>query len=227
MQQHPMNSSTYEDDFPPLSANKSKPRTRIVLGKCSKQKPDMAQNAVPLQREASMSSTCSGDELVNLNIGPLQREVANLITCSKQNLEEVHNIRPHHEASTSTSDLYDAGLPTSFGKKQVYPSKSPKVRQTHHEQREAKRRPKPSSSVPIDDPFDICPHQSSESESCVNRRTGGELSETIQPAEENEQNKGITEGNDSEDLVEESALVLEPGMVLLKHYIPLLEQVVL
>ncbi|KAG6420975.1 hypothetical protein SASPL_117521 [Salvia splendens] len=224
-QQHPMNSSTYEDDFPPLSANKSKQRTRIVLGKCSKQKPEMAQNVVPLQRKASNSSTSSGEELVNLNIGPLQPEVANLITGSKQNLEEVHNIRPYHEASTSTSDLYDAGLPTSFGKKQVYPSKSPKVHQTHHEQRESKRRPKPSSSVPIDEPFDICPHQSSESGSCVNRITGGELSVTIQPAEENKQNKGITEGNDSEDLVEESELVLGPGMVLLKHHIPFLEQV--
>ena len=162
-----------------------------ALGNCPKQKPEMAQNVIPLQREASNSSTCSIEELVDQIIRPLQREVANLITCYKHNLEEAVNIRSHREASISTSDLYDAGLATSFMKKQVYPSKNLKVRQTHHEQQQTKRIPKPFSTTKIDKPFDICSPQT------------------------------------SEDLVEESAVVLGPGMILLKCYIPLLEQVVL
>ncbi|XP_047942819.1 uncharacterized protein LOC125189601 [Salvia hispanica] len=126
--------------------------------------------------------------MVDQIIRPLQREVANLITCYKHNLEEAVNIRSHREASISTSDLYDAGLATSFMKKQVYPSKNLKVRQTHHEQQQTKRIPKPFSTTKIDKPFDICSPQT------------------------------------SEDLVEESAVVLGPGMILLKCYIPLLEQ---
>ncbi|XP_057808271.1 uncharacterized protein LOC131022767 [Salvia miltiorrhiza] len=232
-QPQPINSSTYEKDYPPLSVNfvKSKRGTRLPVVNCSKQKPEVAQNIMPLQHEASNIVTCSGEKLVQ-NVEPLQREAANLITCSKQNLEkEVHNISTQCEASTSMSDHIDSGLPTSFGKKQLSSSRKPKVRQTRvHEHQEAKRRPKPSSKPSsysaIEDPFDICLPKSSDSPNYVNKRYTRVCSPMRQPAEENEQSKGITEkGNDTEDLVEESGLVLGPGMVLLKHYIPLLEQV--
>lgn len=201
-----MNSSTYEEEFPPLSRVKSRRRTRIDIVTCSEQKPNMSQNA-----------------------GPSQCAASNLISCSEQNPEEVQNNDPlQGEASTPVSDFYDTDLPTSFGKKKKALSslRNPKFCQTYHEPRQAKTRSKPSSSTPMDEPFDICPPETTESTSpggSMNMRNSGMWS----PADENEQTNGIEEkGKHTEYLFEDSGMVLRPGMVLLKHYIPLLEQVV-
>ncbi|KAH6777949.1 2-oxoglutarate-dependent dioxygenase family protein [Perilla frutescens var. hirtella] len=183
------NSSTsYENDFPPLSANKiSQRRRRIDLTTFSKKSSEGVKNIEPLQLEASNLGTCSEQKLeVVQNISPLQLEASNLSTCSKQESKVAPNIGPLKcEASTSLAYQYDTDLPINFWeKKPLYPSRDQNLHQTHQEHQEAKIRSKPYSSTPIDEPFDICPPEE-------------------QSIDENEQKKGdAKKGNNTEDLVE-------------------------
>lgn len=191
------------------------------------------------QHEASNLSTCSEQESkVALNIDPLQCETSTSIsdlydtdlpTNFGKKLKVAPNFGPLQCDFTSISDHYDTDLPTSFGKKKSSSSfKNQKFHRTRQEYQEAKKRSKPSSVTPIDEPFDICPPETTESTSpwsYVNQRNRGIWVPKEDSAEDNEQNKCDAEkGNNTEDLYEEPGLLLRPGMVLFKHYIPLSEQ---
>ncbi|KAG8377102.1 hypothetical protein BUALT_Bualt09G0133600 [Buddleja alternifolia] len=142
------------------------------------------------------------------------------------------NIGPSQlEASTSVSHQNnDSCLPTSFGKKRVpSASRSPKLCQTYHVRGESKRSSMNSPGINTDEPFDICLPEAMESsvlKNSVDEMNFRKWVPKVQPAEENGQHKhSMEEKNNSEHSVEEIGQVLRPGMVLLKQYIPLSEQV--
>ncbi|PIN01617.1 DNA oxidative demethylase [Handroanthus impetiginosus] len=148
--------------------------------------------------------------------------------CEQSSEKDVGNIGPPKlEASTSTNHDNDTQLPTSFGKKRLpSPSRNPELHQTYGE---AKRSLSSSCGAAADEPFDICLLEATDSsplESLVNEKNGGMRVQKVQSAEENEQHNDHVEGNDDVlDSVEKNGEVLRPGMLLLKRYIPLSEQV--
>ncbi|KAL6568781.1 hypothetical protein OROHE_004465 [Orobanche hederae] len=165
---------------------------------------------------AGISSKAASKRRTRIDLGTPSQKITGV----------VQNVGPlQHEASTSISHQYDTDLPASFGKKHTPPPTNPK---TYREHGESKRSSMSSpSSTRDDEPFDICLPEirKSKPQKRLFKNSGKRWVSKVQLAQESEQQKGYMEENNIIEGFEEPGLILGPGMVLLKHYIPISEQV--
>ena len=156
---------------------------------------------------ASIGTSCKAKRRTKIDLGaqPDRRveETQGDISATQLQASPIPNVRNEEDESC---------LPTSFGKKRLPPIKIHKYRQTHNGYLAGDgKTDSATEALPVLEPFDICLSKIGRS--------------SIMKASLNAKN--IEKQIEMEHSMESSCQVLRPGMVLLKSYITLHEQVLL